>query len=141
MARPQCDTPLVLFRKIVWVQLSPLLPHNERPGKMANKSSQMLQTLGQANTLGGKTKMKVFRAELLFTLFCQISTRSKHLINHHQPGKYYQITIVINCYASVVTRLSEMDLTTSGSQDGSQMHIIVILPPKQNKFWYITSVI
>jgi hypothetical protein len=51
---------------------------------MANKSSQMLQTLGQANTSGGKTKMKVFRAELLFTLFSQIWTRSKNLINHHQ---------------------------------------------------------
>jgi hypothetical protein len=27
-------------------------------GKMANKSSRMLQTFGQANTSGGKTKMK-----------------------------------------------------------------------------------
>jgi hypothetical protein len=52
----------------------------------------MLQTFGQANTSGSKTKMKVFWAELLFTLFCQIWTRSKCLINHHQPGKYYQIT-------------------------------------------------
>jgi hypothetical protein len=103
---------------------------------MANKSSQMLQTFGQANnTSGGKTKMKVFGAELLFTLFCEIWTRSKHLINHHQPGKYYQITVIINCYTSVVTRLSEMDLTTNGSQDGSQMHIIVIPhhPPEKKK--------